>query len=235
MDEMSRRITDKNYLLRKFVASNGSKYYKNWRLTSQELTTYLLAAIWKTIQHQDANPEDDLPEYQRFHRFARRELSVVWRELNKAKGRKENLFEIRDSELDMSIISDDSINPRELANCVELLESLPKRQQLILSTLPGAGNRRGAAVGEELGMSMAVVQVQLNAVRTTLQTGEVQVTQGLKTRIIEYLGLEQGTAAKSKAGHVLAKARKELGIVIPKGSRYTHKQCEQVMKWISCD
>ena len=85
MDLMSKRIAEESDLVAIYMKANGPRLYK-WGLTDHELDCFLYTALWHTIQYLDDHPNDDLPEYQRFWRFARQELSKAWKELNHTKG-----------------------------------------------------------------------------------------------------------------------------------------------------
>lgn len=233
MDEMSQRIKEKSHLVAQYVKSNGPRLYK-WGLTDHELDCFLYTALWQTVLYLDEH-DDDISEYQRFWRFARRELSKAWRELNHVKGLPgESLYQLHE-EPDIAQ-SEYGGNPEQLAGAIESLESLTDRQKAILSAIGGSGNRRAEAVAESLGEASGdVVLKQLEVVRTVIKTGEAPNTEGIKVQIIDYLGLEHGKSASIRAKNVLAVARRELDISIPRGSRYNRKQCDQIMAWLEAN
>lgn len=227
---MSRRIQAKSPLVAQYMKSNGHRLYK-WGLCDHELDCILYFCLWQLVQYQDANPNDDLPEYQRFWRFARREFATVWRELNHLKGLPgESRYKLHD-EIDPTE-PDSSANPSAIAECLESLESLTDRQKGLLSAIPGSG-RQGRAIAKDMdGESIETAEKQLQSIKVTLKTGEAPMTQGIKEQIICHLGLEPGKSASIRAKNVLAVARRELSLSIPRGSRYNRKQCNQIMGWL---
>jgi hypothetical protein len=237
MDEMSHRIQDHMHLVRRYKASNGSKLYK-WGLTETEIDCHLYSALWQAIEYRDTH-HDDLPEYQRFWRFARREFATVWKERNHVKGLPgASLYQISDEPDDRE--PDDSGDPADLASCLQVLVSLTDRQKGrraegqkgILSAIPGSG-RQGRAIAYDIaGEPVQTAEKQLQGIRSTIKTGKAPNTQGIKEMIIGYLGIEPGKSASIRAKNVLAVARRELDLSIPRGSRYNRKQCEQIMGWL---
>jgi hypothetical protein len=228
---MSRRIQDKMDLVRIYMVRNGGRLYK-WGLTQSEIDSHLHYALWQFLLYIDAHPNDELSEYRRFWRFARREFGNVWRTMNHAKGRPgENLYEFNESPEDLDTLKADSYsNPEDLVTCLRALDSLTDRQKAILGALPGSGNRRCEAVAEQLGEASGdVVLKQLAVVREVILTGEAPNTQGIKAQITDFLGMEHDKAASIRCKNVLAVARRELDLSIPRGSRYNRKQCDQVM------
>ena len=82
---------------------------------------------------------------------------------------------------------------------------------------------------------MEVIEKQLDGVRGMLEGTAAPKVQGIKQQIIEYLGIEAGKPASIRAANVLKVARKELSLTIPRGSRYTRKQGDEIMAWLTAN
>ena len=229
MDELSKRIAANTDLIPRYMARNGARLYK-WGLTRSEIDSHLQTALWHTFAYRDIY-NDPLGEYERFWRFGRREFATVWRERNHVKGLPgQSRYKIHE-EPDPTE-PDDSGNPADLAECLESLEALTDRQKGILTAIAGSG-RQGRAIAQDMeGESVETAEKQLHAIKVALKTGQPPNTQGIKEQIISHLGLEPGKSASIRAKNVLAVARRELSLSIPRGSRYNRRQCDQIMGWL---